>query len=87
MKAEKERVQQVDPRKQVPPHSAVFCIHPFHPVPRATKAQVMYVNGLRKVYGNFITGEVQHEHHASFNSVQQHDIYHSLSFNNIHHHS
>ena len=27
------------------------------------------------------------EHHASFNSVQQHDIYHSLSFNNIHHRS
>ena len=37
VKAEKERVQQVDPRKQV-----------------------MYVNGLRKVYGNFITGEVTH---------------------------
>lgn len=34
------------------------CIHPFHPVSRAPKAQVMYVNGLRKVYGNFITGEV-----------------------------
>ena len=74
-------------------------IHPFHPISlgqkswfRATKAQVMYVNGLRKVYGNFITGEVHWTslnimHYSTLGNNMTFIIHDSLSFENIHHQS